>query len=190
MLSQNIMKSTVTVKLSFVTLNKIWIGYTHCKILYLAEWFLLFPSTSDTLSKVIKSIFILTIDNTQGGLLVTQLKVKVFSLGWQIKSHLSQRWIYCIEICLLFITISFIEAYMNHNQIQGIFNRPIYSIKFHILFPSFQFFMLVNFWRSIFSSITQIKRKRQYISRWNYEVQHISLKLCWHIQFILTPSFR
>ena len=92
MLSQNIMKSTVTVKLSFVTLNKIWIGYTHCKILNLLEWFLLFPFTFDTLSKVIKSIFILTIDNTQGGLLVTQLKVKVFSLGWEIKSHWSQQW--------------------------------------------------------------------------------------------------
>ena len=111
MLCQNIMKSTVTVKLSFVTLNKIWIGYTHCKILYLVEWFLLFPFTFDTLSKVIKSIFTLTIDNTQGGLLVTQLKVKVFSLGWEIKSHLSQWWIYCIEICLLFITISFYSVY-------------------------------------------------------------------------------
>ena len=112
MLSQNIMKSTVTVKLSFVTLNKIWIGYTHWKILYLVQRFLFFPFIFDTtLRNAIKSIFILTIDNTQGGLLVTQLKVKVFSLGWEIKSHLSQWWIYCIEICLLFITISFYSVY-------------------------------------------------------------------------------
>ena len=127
MLSQNIMKSTVTVKLSFVTLNKIWIGYTHCKILYLVEQFSFSPFIFDTLRNAIKSIFILTIDNTQGGLLVTQLKVKVFSPGWEIKSHLSQWWIYCIEICLLFITISFKKAEPNKYSVYSKSYRSIHK---------------------------------------------------------------
>ena len=129
MLSQNIMKSTVTVKLSFVTLNKIWIGYTHWKILYLVQRFLFFPFIFDTtLRNAIKSIFILTIDNTQGGLLVTQLKVKVFSLGWEIKSHLSQWWIYCIEICLLFITISFKKCSSAEPNEYSVYSKSYRSI--------------------------------------------------------------